>query len=183
MWRVSGVPVTTGILSIVSILLTWILPILSQDNTLRIIIFHHSNVFTRRTLMSAANRFGYRIRNADQGTYSLKEAYSIDIRESIIMEELNKYSPPEILDGLCEQLLEKRITTLVYISDITYSPQKTASAQYLLKMANFLGIPIIAWIGDNSGIVQVGKPSLLCGTVNANKANIFRYFGLYTLQP
>ncbi|ELU11683.1 hypothetical protein CAPTEDRAFT_179505 [Capitella teleta] len=72
----------------------------------------------------------------------------------MVTRSLDKYSPPEILDGLCQKLLANRITALVYVSDDTYSAQKTASAQYLIKMANFLGIPVISWIGDNSGIVQ-----------------------------
>ena len=148
-----------SILTAVSALLSWIIPILSQeqdDNLLRIIIFYHSNVFTRREFNAAANRFINEIRRDPEGQYTMKETYSVSLRSSAIMQPLDKYSPPEILDGLCGQLLEKRVTTLVYVSDATYTPQKTASAQYLLKMANFLGIPIIAWIGDNSGIVQVG---------------------------
>ena len=34
--------------------------------------------------------------------------------------------------------------------------RSTASSQYLLQLAGYLGIPVIAWNADNSGLEKVG---------------------------
>lgn len=35
--------------------------------------------------------------------------------------------------------------------------RSTASAQYFLQLAGYLGIPVIAWNADNSGLERVGS--------------------------
>lgn len=36
--------------------------------------------------------------------------------------------------------------------------RSTASAQYFLQLAGYLGIPVIAWNADNSGLERVSSP-------------------------
>jgi hypothetical protein len=39
--------------------------------------------------------------------------------------------------------------------------RSTASAQYFLQLAGYLGIPVIAWNADNSGLERVSREHLL----------------------
>ena len=83
------------------------------------------------------------------------EAYDVGNQDDSIREIIVTKSPSEILTTLCEEMLEKQVSAVVHISDNEYGAQKTASAKYIIKMASFLGLPIITWIGDNSEIIQV----------------------------
>ena len=68
---------------------------------------------------------------------------------------LDDYSPPEILTTMCDAILEKRVNTILYLSNADHLGEHTSAGQYLLQTANFMGIPVIAWNGDNSGFFQV----------------------------
>ena len=58
----------------------------------------------------------------------------------------------EILDNLCQDFLEKNVTTIVYLTNSELFGRSTASSQYFLQLASYLGIPVIAWNADNSGL-------------------------------
>ena len=58
----------------------------------------------------------------------------------------------EILDNLCKDFLEKNVTTIVYLTNSELFGRSTASSQYFLQLASYLGIPVIAWNADNSGL-------------------------------
>ena len=58
----------------------------------------------------------------------------------------------EILDNLCETFLEKNVTTILYLTNSELFGRSTASSQYFLQLASYLGIPVIAWNADNSGL-------------------------------
>ena len=45
---------------------------------------------------------------------------------------------------------------IMYTSRDESFDRHTASAQYFLQLAGYLGIPVIAWNADNSGLEQVG---------------------------
>ena len=68
---------------------------------------------------------------------------------------LREYSPTEILDTFCEEIFAKDISVILYMSNLDYEGEHTAAGQYMLQVANFLGVPVIAWNGDNSGFFQV----------------------------
>lgn len=69
---------------------------------------------------------------------------------------VDQYSPPEILESFCSTILAHNMNTLLYMSNMDYEGHHTASGQYVLQVSNYLGIPVIAWNGDNSGFFQVG---------------------------
>lgn len=67
----------------------------------------------------------------------------------------DKYSPTELFNFFCEQILPKNMNAILYLSNSDYQGEYTSSGQYALQVSNFLGIPVIAWNGDNSGFFQV----------------------------
>jgi len=74
-------------------------------------------------------------------------------------DEFNEYSPPETFKMLCEKVLANN-ATIIFLSSELGSPDNaytSVSADYLLQMANFLGLPVLVWAEDNSGLVQVNK--------------------------
>uniref|UniRef100_T1JBL9 Glutamate receptor ionotropic, NMDA 2B n=1 Tax=Strigamia maritima TaxID=126957 RepID=T1JBL9_STRMM len=61
-------------------------------------------------------------------------------------------SPTDILYALCERFLSKNVSAILYITNTELYGIKTASAQYFLQLAGYLGIPVICWNADNSGL-------------------------------
>lgn len=47
------------------------------------------------------------------------------------------------------------MSTILYMTNSDIWGGNAASAQYLLQLTNFLGIPVIAWNADNIGLDQV----------------------------
>ena len=76
-----------------------------------------------------------------------------DLQSEVIF--MDYYSPEEILEYMCNKILEKHVNTVLYMSNADYLGEHTASGQYLLQVCNTLGIPVIAWNADNSGFFQV----------------------------
>lgn len=72
----------------------------------------------------------------------------------VVLVSLNP-SPNEVLSTLCNQLLTFNITTVIYMTNSDVYVQNTASAQYLMQLTGYLGIPMIAWNADNIGLEQV----------------------------
>ena len=72
----------------------------------------------------------------------------------VVLVSLNP-SPNEVLSTLCNQLLTSNITTVIYMTNSDVYVQNTASAQYLMQLTGYLGIPMIAWNADNIGLEQV----------------------------
>ncbi len=64
-------------------------------------------------------------------------------------------SPTEILTTVCNQLLVKDITTILYMTNSEIWGSNAASAQYLMQLTRYIGIPVIAWNADNIGLDQV----------------------------
>lgn len=69
--------------------------------------------------------------------------------------EVTEFSPPEVLRMLCDSIFVKKASLLFYLSEQDSIDYKSASAEFLLQTANFLGLPVIVLAEDNSGIVQV----------------------------
>lgn len=70
-------------------------------------------------------------------------------------------SPTEILSTVCNQLLVKDITAILYMTNSEIWGSNAASAQYLMQLTGYIGIPIIAWNADNIGLDQVRHHSLV----------------------
>ena len=46
------------------------------------------------------------------------------------------------------------MAAIIYINNKEHYGRNTASSQYFLQLARYLGIPVIAWNADNSGLDQ-----------------------------
>merc|ERR1719367_420769 len=69
-------------------------------------------------------------------------------------------SPQKILDILCDVFLKKNVSTIIYLSNNEIFGRSTASSQYFLQLASYLGIPVIAWNADNSGLERRSQTRL-----------------------
>lgn len=74
-------------------------------------------------------------------------------------------SPTAILNILCKQFLQANVSAILYMMNYEQYGRSTASAQYFLQLAGYLGIPVISWNADNSGkrdlncLVALHQPS------------------------
>ncbi|XP_042887284.1 glutamate receptor ionotropic, NMDA 2B-like isoform X3 [Penaeus japonicus] len=69
-------------------------------------------------------------------------------------------SPTKILDTLCKSFLPMNVSAIIYTTTDESFGRNTASAQYFLQLAGYLGIPVIAWNADNSGLEQASMSGL-----------------------
>lgn len=63
----------------------------------------------------------------------------------------------EILSSLCNRFLPMNVSSILYLMNYEKYGRSTASAQYFLQLAGYLGIPVIAWNADNSGLERVSR--------------------------
>ncbi|KAJ8676354.1 hypothetical protein QAD02_012141, partial [Eretmocerus hayati] len=82
-------------------------------------------------------------------TLTLFQHYDIHVRET--MQELTP-SPKDILSSLCKEFLPFNVSAILYLMNYETYGRSTASTQYFLQLASYLGIPVIAWNADNSGL-------------------------------
>lgn len=66
-------------------------------------------------------------------------------------------SPTAILHLLCRQFLQENVTAILYMMNYEQYGRSTASAQYFLQLAGYLGIPVISWNADNSGLGKLSN--------------------------
>ncbi|XP_070168091.1 glutamate receptor ionotropic, NMDA 2B isoform X2 [Polyergus mexicanus] len=83
-----------------------------------------------------------------------------DLHVKIAMKELTP-SPTAILDSLCKEFLSVNVSAILYLMNYEQYGRSTASAQYFLQLAGYLGIPVIAWNADNSGLERRASQSSL----------------------
>nr|QHN69191.1 ionotropic receptor 10 [Sirex nitobei] len=83
-----------------------------------------------------------------------------DIYVKIDMKELTP-SPTAILNSLCKEFLSVNVSAILYLMNYEKYGRSTASAQYFLQLAGYLGIPVIAWNADNSGLERRASQSSL----------------------
>lgn len=53
---------------------------------------------------------------------------------------------------MCKDFLQANVSAIVYMMNYEQYGRSTASAQYFLQLAGYLGIPVISWNADNSGL-------------------------------
>jgi len=70
-------------------------------------------------------------------------------------------SPTVILKTLCDTFLENNVTTIIYMTNSENFGRSTAASQYFLQLAGYLGIPVIGWNADNSGLERRSHGSSL----------------------
>lgn len=66
-----------------------------------------------------------------------------------------------ILKSLCKEFLSYNVSAILYLMNYEQYGRSTASAQYFLQLAGYLGIPVIAWNADNSGLERRASQSSL----------------------
>lgn len=88
-----------------------------------------------------------------QTKFNFTNYYRIS-QAQVVLVSLNP-SPTEVLSTLCEQLLVKDVSTVIYMTNSDVYGHNAASAQYLMQLTGYLGIPMIAWNADNIGLEQV----------------------------
>ena len=119
---------------------------------LKIAAVIHDNIFIRKFYKSNLRKPLSVVNFRTPEKYNLTKQYTLKYEVDFI----RLYSPPEILKILCDKVLNTSANTLLYISDTSYNPISASTAQYMLEIAHFIGLPVIAWIGDSSGLTQVG---------------------------
>ncbi|XP_063227962.1 glutamate receptor ionotropic, NMDA 2B [Bacillus rossius redtenbacheri] len=70
-------------------------------------------------------------------------------------------SPTAILNSLCKEFLSVNVSAILYLMNNEQYGRSTASAQYFLQLAGYLGIPVVAWNADNSGLERRASQSSL----------------------
>ena len=65
-------------------------------------------------------------------------------------------NPNDILQNICDHLLVRNVSTILYMTNSEIWGSNAGSAQYILQLTAYLGIPVIAWNADNIGLDQVG---------------------------
>ncbi|XP_065160773.1 glutamate receptor ionotropic, NMDA 2B-like isoform X2 [Atheta coriaria] len=83
-----------------------------------------------------------------------------DLHVHIVMKEMTP-SPTAILKSLCQEFLSFNVSAILYLMNYEQYGRSTASAQYFLQLAGYLGIPVIAWNADNSGLERRASQSSL----------------------
>lgn len=62
---------------------------------------------------------------------------------------------------MCKDFLHANVSAIVYLVNYETFGRSTASAQYFLQLAGYLGIPVISWNADNSGLERTASQSRL----------------------
>lgn len=62
---------------------------------------------------------------------------------------------------MCKDFLQANVSAIVYLVNYETFGRSTASAQYFLQLAGYLGIPVISWNADNSGLERTASQSRL----------------------
>ena len=64
-----------------------------------------------------------------------------------------------ILGTLCEKFLRNNVSAILYLFNMETFGRATASTQYFFQLSSYLGIPVISWNADNSGLERVSRSS------------------------
>lgn len=62
---------------------------------------------------------------------------------------------------MCKDFLHANVSAIVYLMNYEQYGRSTASAQYFLQLAGYLGIPVISWNADNSGLERTASQSTM----------------------
>lgn len=62
---------------------------------------------------------------------------------------------------MCKDFLHANVSAIIYLMNYEQYGRSTASAQYFLQLAGYLGIPVISWNADNSGLERTASQSTM----------------------
>nr|XP_042903924.1 glutamate receptor ionotropic, NMDA 2B-like [Parasteatoda tepidariorum] len=63
-------------------------------------------------------------------------------------------SPLSVLRTLCDSILAHNVSAIMYMTNAQVYGSNAATAQYMLQLTGYLGLPVIAWNVDNVGLEQ-----------------------------
>ncbi|XP_021929353.1 glutamate receptor ionotropic, NMDA 2B-like [Zootermopsis nevadensis] len=86
--------------------------------------------------------------------YTLARKYNVTYSVAMVG---RKPSPTQILNNLCKVFIASNVSAILFLTNYEAYGRETASAQYFLQLAGYLGIPVIAWNADNSGLERRGS--------------------------
>ena len=69
--------------------------------------------------------------------------------------------------------IASNVSAILFLTNYEAYGRETASAQYFLQLAGYLGIPVIAWNADNSGLEKVSEISLIIFGMGLSSVNQF----------
>lgn len=78
-----------------------------------------------------------------------------------------------ILHTMCTDFLQANVSAILYLVNYETFGRSTASAQYFLQLAGYLGIPVISWNADNSGLERTASQSRLQIQLGAIRENAY----------
>ncbi|XP_043501800.1 glutamate receptor ionotropic, NMDA 2B isoform X7 [Polistes fuscatus] len=130
------------------------------------LVVPHTN-FNAREYTKTINRVvsnlrkGHAGRNKGHGRFTFFDKYAFTQHHvKSTMLRLTP-SPTAILNSLCKDFLSLNVSAILYLMNYEQYGRSTASAQYFLQLAGYLGIPVIAWNADNSGLERRASQSNL----------------------
>ncbi|KOX71909.1 Glutamate [NMDA] receptor subunit epsilon-2 [Melipona quadrifasciata] len=128
------------------------------------LVVPHTN-FGVREYTKAVNRTVGSLRKSyrtkGHGKYSFLDKYDFTQNSVRLSMMTLTPSPTEILKSLCNEFLPMNVSAILYLMNYEKYGRSTASAQYFLQLAGYLGIPVIAWNADNSGLERRASQSNL----------------------
>lgn len=71
---------------------------------------------------------------------------------------------------MCHQFLKANVSAIIYLMNYEQFGRSTASAQYLLQLSGYLGIPVISWNADNSGL---GKADFISTSIFSSSSSSY----------
>ncbi|XP_037074059.1 glutamate receptor ionotropic, NMDA 2B-like isoform X2 [Pollicipes pollicipes] len=98
----------------------------------------------RRQLHQTIHEVGKRL------TY--RERYEVGTGDIMLEMMESGSSPITILETLCDKFLPNNVTAIFYLTNSERYGRSTASSQYFIQLAGYLGLPVICWNADNSGL-------------------------------
>lgn len=138
-----------------AVLLVWVTEAAAaaRKEDLPIVFVTKSHAFMNRRYSNLVPRALDHIRRDVHLAYQTR--YSLS-HHHVIMAD---YSPPQVFEILCENILRKKASLVIYMSELDSTDYKSASAEFMLQTTNFVGLPTLVLAEDNSGIVQVSHGS------------------------
>ncbi|KAI4486102.1 hypothetical protein M0804_006591 [Polistes exclamans] len=130
------------------------------------LVVPHTNFNAReytKTINRVVNnlRKGHTGRNKGHGRFTFFDKYAFTqhhVKNTML--RLTP-SPTAIMNSLCKDFLSLNVSAILYLMNYEQYGRSTASAQYFLQLAGYLGIPVIAWNADNSGLERRASQSNL----------------------
>ncbi|XP_066971386.1 glutamate receptor ionotropic, NMDA 2B-like isoform X1 [Macrobrachium rosenbergii] len=123
------------------------------------IVLPHSTFKKRKYDSAIKNAIFNLVKKAE--LQELVKNYDLSFKNVVMSTMHASSSPTTILETLCDQFLPNNVSAILYLFNSENYGRSTASVQYFFQLAGYLGIPVIAWNADNSGLERRTSSSQL----------------------